>query len=373
MLITPGSPASLAPLPEVLFPFADGTVETLLWDEENWTWYWLQPDGTRKRLRGCTKTCHIMSKGDVLVNWVRKVCLAKLRELIVTRHLGPDNALQLFVTELDAAIAEAKKENERVLDDAVSVGKIAHSHVERWIRAVLSSNTDEVNRLTTEMPINPADPADKRAEHCVTAALQWASDHNVRFESTEQPVFSREFEYAGTCDGTALVDSCFDPACCPVAFKDHRSIIDHKTSNATVPYLEYVFQVCSYQHAIEEQKNISFEDRWINLYDKVSGKFRAWRFAGRDQYERGFKGFKRCLALTASKEQGQAELDEMRDARKAVLAIRAAEEKAAANRIACPKSTEYKGVKLSKCLPDGTQCQACKSKYEEKHGSPESK
>ena len=95
----------------------------------------------------------------------------------------------------------------------------------------------------------------------------------------------------------------------------------------------------------------------------------AWRFAGREQYERGFKGFKRCLALTASKEQGQLELDDMRDARKVVLAIRAAEEKAAANKIACPKSTEYKGVKLSKCLPDGTQCQACKAKYGEKHPS----
>jgi hypothetical protein len=366
MLITP---CSLAPLPEVSFPFHDGTIETLLWDEENWTWYWRLPDGTRKRLRGVTKTVHVMSKGDVLVNWVRKVCLARLRELIVTRHLGPDNSLQLFVTELDAAIAEAKKENERVLNDAASVGKLAHAHVEKWIKAILSDNIKDANMLIEYMPINPADPADKRAEHCVNAALQWTYAHNVRFLSTEQPVFSREFEYAGTCDGTAWVDSCDDLACCPVAFKDHLSICDHKTSNATVPYLEYVWQVCSYQHALEEQTGERYEDRWINLYDKETGKFRAWRFAGREQYERGFKGFKRCLALTASKEQGQLELDDMRDARKVVLAIRAAEEKAAANKIACPKSTEYKGVKLSKCLPDGTQCQACKAKYEEKHPS----
>ena len=30
------------------------------------------------------------------------------------------------------------------------------------------------------------------------------------------------------------------------------------------------------------------------------------------------------------------------------------------------KSKEYKGVRLTKCLPDGSQCEACKKIYGEK-------
>lgn len=351
------------PLPEVIFPFADGTKETLLWDEEAWTWYWLKPDGTRQKLRGVTKTVHVMSKGDALANWMKRVCLEKLRALLVERHLGPDNALQLFVTELDDAIIESKKTDEKALVDAGTVGHRAHHHIEAWIKSVLTKDTEKQEELTTHLPVSPDDPSDERAANCVLACFTWIADHNVRFEFTERPVFSRKYGYAGTCDGGALVDSCSDPRCCEKPFKDMRSIIDHKTSNATVPYVEYVYQVCSYQGALEEQTGQRWEDRWINLYDKITGKFRAYRFAGREQFKDGFVGFVRCLDLTDSVERTKADLDERRDARKAVEldARRAAREQA--HRLACSKSVEYKGVRLSKCFSDGTQCEACAKIY----------
>lgn len=40
----------------------------------------------------------------------------------------------------------------------------------------------------------------------------------------------------------------------------------------------------------------------------------------------------------------------------------------AQDRVACPKSQGYKGVRLTKCLPDGSQCEACKKIWDEKHG-----
>jgi len=55
------------------------------------------------------------------------------------------------------------------------------------------------------------------------------------------------------------------------------------------------------------------------------------------------------------------------DGRKAAVAEIEAAAKAEQCKIACPKSIGYKGQRLSKCLPDGTQCAACRAKYEEMH------
>jgi hypothetical protein len=55
------------------------------------------------------------------------------------------------------------------------------------------------------------------------------------------------------------------------------------------------------------------------------------------------------------------------DARNAIRKARKLLEKQEQDRIACPKSKEYKGVRLTKCLPDGTQCAACSAKFKENH------
>src|SRR5271166_3591360 len=192
---------SIGALPAHDFPFHDGTVETLLWDKDNWVWYWKKPDGSRKRLRGCTGTLHrCISKGEVLINWAKKVCFLKIRKLLIEKHLGPNGAIELWESELDAAIKEAKKANDEILTDAASVGHMAHEHVEHWIKAVIDGDEAKQRELLALLPVNPDDPEDERAENCVIAALSWADRHNVRFEFTERPVFSREFEYAGTCD-----------------------------------------------------------------------------------------------------------------------------------------------------------------------------
>ena len=43
------------------------------------------------------------------------------------------------------------------------------------------------------------------------------------------------------------------------------------------------------------------------------------------------------------------------------------EKKLAADKIKCPKADDYKGTRLSRCLPSGEQCQACAAIYLEKH------
>jgi hypothetical protein len=42
-------------------------------------------------------------------------------------------------------------------------------------------------------------------------------------------------------------------------------------------------------------------------------------------------------------------------------------EKLARDKVRCPKADDYKGSRMTKCLPDGTQCEACREIYLTKH------
>jgi hypothetical protein len=38
-----------------------------------------------------------------------------------------------------------------------------------------------------------------------------------------------------------------------------------------------------------------------------------------------------------------------------------------ADKVRCPKADDYKGSRMTKCLPDGSQCAACAQLYLDKH------
>ena len=137
-------------------------------------------------------------------------------------------------------------------------------------------------------------PIDERAVNCGLAAWEWMKAHNVRFQSTERYIYSRQYGYAGTCDGTALVDSCDNPACCARIRQDELSIIDWKTSNYL--YVEFLYQTAAYQQALEEEyPKTHYKARWILRLGKEEGDFASWYekdFAG------DFTGYHACLELT---------------------------------------------------------------------------
>src|ERR1022692_2948107 len=72
---------------------------------------------------------------------------------------------------------------------------------------------------------------DERAVQAVKAALRWMKTHRVEWLKTEEKIYSRKYEYAGTMDGLAYVDSCGDPACCTESYKHRMCLVDWKTSN----------------------------------------------------------------------------------------------------------------------------------------------
>src|SRR5208282_858845 len=121
------------------------------------------------------------------------------------------------------------------------------------------------------------------------------------------------------------------------------------------------------RYCVQEHDGVALEDTWVLRLDKETGEFDPWRREGKAAFEQDLRGFRSALATTRAIREAEGWVKEMMSVRRTLAAEEAAAEKLVRDSIACPKSTEYKGVRLSKCLPSGEQCQKCKSIYEEKH------
>ena len=139
---------------------------------------------------------------------------------------------------------------------------------------------------------------DERAIQAVKAALRWMKAHAVQWLKTEEKVYSLEFNFAGTMDGLAYVDSCPDPACCTQEFKHSLCLIDFKTSNQLKD--EYCLQTAAYQQALQEEHGTIIENRWLlrlGKSDEEAGKFETWRLPA-ETFDEDLSGFIACLRLT---------------------------------------------------------------------------
>lgn len=340
--------------------FYGGQVQ-LRFNQKQWCWYLVKDDGTFEPQYGVTGVVHVMDKSAALIGWAKKQSMAKLRSLMIERAGGgsEDVMLKLFIGDLDQIIKEAKQADEQEKDAAGDTGHAAHDWIENYIKAVLKEDFTRRDELLAKFP------KDERAANCCIAALGWMSSHKVRWLSTERPVYSREYKCCGTCDGTALISSCEDRLCCKTEFVDRLSVVDWKTSNATYPYTEYLYQTGCYQACIEEETGERIEDRWIVLLGKLDGEFNPWHFEGRELFEEDWTGYRNCLRLYQSMEISDKRIGEIKGMRRALLREIEKAKKLEAMKIRCPKADDYKGSRKSKCLEDGSQCEACAAKYKE--------
>lgn len=142
---------------------------------------------------------------------------------------------------------EAKTAPKDRLEEAGNIGKIAHGCIEDSIRYALEHDPEKIVRELHSIP------TEDKAKSCAEAAFSWMCQHHVRWLATERLVYSKKYEYTGTLDGVAYVNSCQDPSCCAEVFKDRLSLIDWKTSNAL--RLDYLLQTSAYLHALVEEFN----------------------------------------------------------------------------------------------------------------------
>ena len=269
--------------------FYDHSIE-LKRDSRNHKYYRVEELGNLTPVQGTTDALHIIGKSHALIGWAVKKGAEKLLRTI---PLAPDmlSLAPITLADFTKLVMEAKDAHKEILTDAGDIGHLAHKCLEDSIQHAIDHTEGVVIELRNL-------PTDQKALAAAQAAFAWMQAHNVRWRKTEHMVYSREFEYAGTMDGEALVDSCVDPSCCTEQFKDSLSVVDWKSSNAL--HVEYILQAAgAYHHAEVEEYGEAFQNCFVLRLGKnaeEAGAFEPWRIPS-TLFPKAFEGFLLCLKL----------------------------------------------------------------------------
>ena len=150
----------------------------------------------------------------------------------------------------DADMYEGIKNAYKVKSQAaLKTGSVVHKYIERVVKWSLNGKSSA-----------PSKPEDEAALNSIKAFGEWVMANDVTWISSEEKIYSRTLNYAGTVDAIAEIN-------------DEFCVIDFKTSAQI--YKEYYLQIAAYKHAVEEIYGRDVECCWILRFDKETGKFQA--------------------------------------------------------------------------------------------------
>lgn len=176
------------------------------------------------------------------------------------KMLKPGEALDEI--QIKRLVEDAKWAHKRASSRAADIGTLAHEWMERFGAEAAIGSLD-----VQPMPVN------KEARSACLAFIEWVKAHEVKFLHCEMKIYSRGYNYAGTCDADAIVDG-------------ERCIIDYKSSSGIYP--EMGLQLAAYQHAREEEGYGPYQNRWIIRVPKDGNGFEAKAFP---EYQRDLTAF----------------------------------------------------------------------------------
>lgn len=150
-----------------------------------------------------------------------------------------------------SVIGKARHAHTRLADTAADIGTDAHDWLARYWNSVRG------------LCPAPEMPAEGPVLQCVTAALDWIKEHDVKPILIEHPLYSRQYKITGTADFVGWVDGVM-------------SIIDYKSTKAIWP--EVALQMAPYASMYYEEFQVSTKNRIALRMDKITGKFETRRF-----------------------------------------------------------------------------------------------
>lgn len=214
-----------------------------------------------KDVSGTTTAIGIISK-PALISWAANTAVD-----YVSSQIEPGKSYDEL--ELDAVWKAAKRAHWTKKTDAGTVGSFIHKYVEQYIKGE-----------------NPNLPINEGLQKSASQFLDWVKKHNVKFLASEQPVYSKKYNYAGTLDFICKIDG-------------KMFIGDLKTSNG-IYKIEYGAQVSAYKIAREEEFKTEKYDGGLVVRIGKDGEFEFWQFFNTKPFE---KIFLSALALYESTEK----------------------------------------------------------------------
>lgn len=158
--------------------------------------------------------------------------------------------------QIGELLKEAKGAYRKKKEAAADLGSLVHKWIEDYIKG-----------LKPELPINP------QMKLSIDAFLKWEKDNKVKFIESERVVYSRKYNFAGTCDFTCEING-------------KKYIGDIKTSNAI--YSEYLLQVSAYRYAMQEEDNNVYDGMLIIRVPKTAEAIEVFEF---NDYQENAKAF----------------------------------------------------------------------------------
>lgn len=180
-----------------------------------------------------------------LVNWAAKVEREMVAEiatkLYLEMHGQPKMGEEAWKMYLLSRVGETKA-SQKELAKASEIGTQAHGLIEREINYRMG------------IPVKDKEKVPEAAEWAFMAWEDWAKSVHLEPIASEQVIWSREFQYAGTLDLLAKVNG-------------KLAVIDWKTGKSV--YSEAHLQNAAYRHAIREMGHGDPEEGYIIRLPKV--------------------------------------------------------------------------------------------------------
>lgn len=268
-------------------------------------WYHLKGAPRFPLITSVTGATGVYDKSQALIKWATKTDIDYIEEFVNSQDV-------LNKETLLPVIAEARVEHDAKKDKAASIGDIVHCFCEQFVKATIANEDLNIETLWTSalaqvdeennIKLAELDPAlfaeiKEKAMGGINSFLDWYSQHDVEFISSERVVYSREHNFVGKNDFHAIIDGV-------------RTVGDFKTSKGV--YDDHRFQLSAYWGAMEEEDGAQNDQGMIVKIDKEGAGFEV-KTIDRDEHLKNYPVF---LALLTVKER-KKELDkEWRQANK---------------------------------------------------------
>ena len=204
-----------------------------------------------KHIPGCTSILQVIAK-PALFYWGINQTIEYIKE-----NIKAGQALDEL--QLKSLLQEARWAHKKKKDTAADIGTFVHQWCEDYIKG-----------------LKPALPINESIKNGVNAFLNWKKENKVKFHLSEQIVYSKKYNYAGTFDFYAEVNG-------------KNFLGDFKTSSGIYP--EMFFQTAAYQMARQEEYPKEKYDGNLILRLGKDGEFEA-----KESYEYD----KNCTAFCAA-------------------------------------------------------------------------
>ena len=174
-----------------------------------------------KVVQGVTSILNILGK-PALLPWAINQAMDVIKSQITPGH-------QFDEIEIEETIKEAKMAYKKNSGKAATIGTKVHEWIENFVKK------EEVAEV-----INP------EMQSAIDQFMEFGNTYDVKFKASEQKVYSKEYEYAGTFDGIIEINK-GNATISPGIY-----LMDIKTSKGIYP--EYWLQLGAYYQAIKEEK-----------------------------------------------------------------------------------------------------------------------